>query len=371
MTNFNTLMATGAVCAAMTGVGLSPGMASATTTALLVGGHGSHATLTEQEMSTALGGYFSQYDTRVGIPYVSSDSFRTSLNASADLLYQAIYDTPGFTTIGGVSEGSPTVGLTLERLMYDRLHPEAGHVAPDPSEMNVAVYGYLSRAMFVGSRYIPLPVTPYNVFVIKAEYDGIADFPDRPFNLLAVANAMMGADQLHYDSAFYDVLTQPTKYTITTNRLGGTTTTVMIPTPLLPLLTPLKDNGMSPDKLAKLDKFLRPMINRAYRRPRWQVGVPPTLLAPIPSGSAGVEPAAVPTSAPPTVRDNEHGAASDRRDADQRPVGGRHRADRQQRADRDQRADAQEQTRRPSVLSRRDATAGSSHRLTLRRDHLS
>ncbi|WP_240431241.1 hypothetical protein [Mycobacterium kyogaense] len=52
MKDFNTLMAAGAVCAALTGVGSSPGMADATTTALLVGGHGSHATLTEEEMST-------------------------------------------------------------------------------------------------------------------------------------------------------------------------------------------------------------------------------------------------------------------------------------------------------------------------------
>lgn len=366
MRDFTTLMAAGAVCAALTGVGSSPGMADATTTALLVGGHGSHATLTEEEMSTALGGYFGQYDTRIGIPYVSTDSFRASLNASADLLYKAIYDTPGFKTIGGVSEGSPTVGLTLERLMYDLRHPEAGHVAPDPSEMNVAVYGYLSREMFIGSRYIPLPVTPYNVFVIKAEYDAIADFPDRPFNLLAVANAIMGADQLHYDSAFYDVLTQPTKYSITTNRLGGTTTTIMIPTPLLPLLTPLKDAGMAPDKLAKLDKFLRPMINRAYRRPRWQVGVPPTLLAPIPTGSAAdATTAAMPTSAPHTLRDRVITGARSEQVDDQQRIGGRHRVDRQQRAEN------QERTRRPSVLSRRDTTTGSSHRVTPRRDRTS
>ncbi|WP_235734134.1 PE-PPE domain-containing protein [Mycolicibacterium austroafricanum] len=40
--------------------------------------------------------------------------------------------------------------------------------------------------------------------VVKAEYDGIADWPDNWINVLAVANAVLGALQLHVSSAFYD-----------------------------------------------------------------------------------------------------------------------------------------------------------------------
>ncbi|KGI68241.1 hypothetical protein MJO55_13235 [Mycolicibacterium rufum] len=145
--------------------GLCPGTAGATSTALLVGGHGAHAQLTEEEMSTALGGYFARYDTRIGVPFVDTGDYSTKLAVSADALYAAVYDTTGFRTIGGVSEGAPAVSLVLNRLMYDRAHPETGHVAPDPSEMNVAVYGYVSRMMFSAAAaatclFPSLPTTP-------------------------------------------------------------------------------------------------------------------------------------------------------------------------------------------------------------------
>lgn len=308
------------------GVGLLSGTADATSTALLVGGHGEHAQLTEEEMSTALGGYFARYDTRIGVPFVDTGDYTTKLAVSADALYAAVYDTPGFETIGGVSEGAPAVSLVLNRLMNDRAHPEAGHIAPDPSDMNVAVYGYVSRMMFFGSgsRYVPLPVTPYDTLIVKAEYDGIADFPDRPLHLLAVVNALMGAQELHVDAAYSDIMKQPTKYTITTNALGGTTTTVLIPTPVLPLLTPLRDAGAPPQVLATMDRILRPIINTAYRRPRWQVGIPETVLAPVPSVPADAGPASIPASTvlptrhtkkAPAISEDD-GAADHRRRAD-------------------------------------------------------
>lgn len=39
----------------------------------------------------------------------------------------------------------------------------------------------------------PEPETPYDVIVVAQEYDGWADFPDRPWNLLATLNAIAGS----------------------------------------------------------------------------------------------------------------------------------------------------------------------------------
>ncbi|MCV7073141.1 PE-PPE domain-containing protein [Mycolicibacterium rufum] len=161
---------------------------------------------------------------------------------------------------------------------------------------------------------MPLPVTPYDTLIVKAEYDGVADFPDRPLHLLADVNALMGARELHVDAAFSDILHEPTKYTITTNALGGTTTTVLIPTPLLPLLSPLRDAGASPQVLATMDKVLRPIINTAYRRPRWQVGIPETVRAPLPSAPADAGPATIPASTVLPTRHTHRAPATSRAD---------------------------------------------------------
>jgi hypothetical protein len=108
---------------------------------------------------------------------------------------------------------------------------------------------------------------------VFAQYDGVADFPDNPFNLLAVTNAIMGGEQLHVEAANYPILTQSTYYSQTTGSNGGTTTIVMIPTPVLPLLQPMLDAGADPAKVAALDAKLRPKIDRAYKRPQFQQGV--------------------------------------------------------------------------------------------------
>ncbi|AFM17374.1 PE-PPE domain-containing protein [Mycolicibacterium chubuense NBB4] len=268
-------------------LGVSPGVAQATNgaTALLVGGKGGYAQLTEEEMSTAFGGYFADYDKRVGVPIPGTD-LRSAITVGADNLYADIYSTPGPKTIGGVSQGAPAIPVVLVRLMNDMNNPASAHYPGVPADqLNVAVYGFPSRRWFGFVPYTPFPQTPYDVLIVFAQYDGIADFPNNPFNLLAVTNALMGADQLHVKDAYYDIRNLPTDYTLVTNSLGGTTTTIMIPTPVLPLLQPMLDKGADPAKVAQLDALLRPMIDRAYKRPQWQVGIPPTLTGP-PTASA-------------------------------------------------------------------------------------
>jgi hypothetical protein len=258
-------------------VAFTPAVANGAT-ALLVGGKGGYAELTDEQMSTAFGGFFGDYH-RVSVPFPGADDFKYSVEVGTESLYRAIFETleakPGeLITIGGVSEGAPAVDKVLRRLM--ELPAED---RPDPLRLNAMIYGAPSKLLmtFGGVPYRPLPDTPYNVMIVMAEYDGVTDFPDNPFNLLAVLNAVMGGIDLHVAAAWTDVYNVPTKYHIVEGKAGGKTTIVLIQTPLLPLLRPLKDAGFAPEFVDFLDRLLRPIVDSAYNRPKWQVGIPPTL----------------------------------------------------------------------------------------------
>lgn len=241
---------------------VSPATAQAAT-ALLVGGAGKYHVLTDEEMATAMGGYFADY-TRVNVAFPGQvNRFKHSVDVGTENLYAAVYATPGPTTIGSVSAGSPVVYNVLRMLDQD---PNP----PSPTELDAAVYGGISPRWYRGTgvKYQPLPETQYNLKVVAAEYDGIADFPDNPFNGLAVMNAVMGGFLLHVPMAYYDISQVPADHITVSppNSRGGVTTTILIPTPVLPLLQPMLDKGADPDKIAELDAKLRPIVDRAYKR---------------------------------------------------------------------------------------------------------
>ena len=65
--------------------------------------------------------------------------------------------------------------------------------------------------------------------VVNGEYDGWADFPDRPWNLVSLVNALLGIAYVHggYETipGGLDLSTvPPANITTSTNSLGGTTT---------------------------------------------------------------------------------------------------------------------------------------------------
>ncbi|MEZ0339551.1 PE-PPE domain-containing protein [Mycobacterium sp. pV006] len=243
-------------------VGLSPGIATGDT-ALIVGGAGPYAELDEQQIRSALGGYFATYDL-VKVEFPGWAGLGYSIDVGADNMMTAIAETPGPKTLGGVSKGAPVIDEVLRRLMEDDDRPA-------PAELNAVIYGYPNRTVFArnGVPYRPLPETPYDVLIVKAQYDGLADWPDNTLNFLAVVNALMGATQFHVDAAFYDIDLVPREapyYTESVNGLGGKTTSILIPTPILPLLRPLAPNGVATDFVRFLDGLLRPVIDSAYNR---------------------------------------------------------------------------------------------------------
>lgn len=276
-------------------------------TALLVGGQGPYAQLTEEQMVTAFGGYLADYDRRISVPFPGYASFTRSTREGSDNLYNAIYahqanlGTP--LTIGGVSKGAPAVVDVLYRLMADAEDAEDGKTPPRSHAMTVAIYGAVHEAFYVGVEYRPLPETPWNTMVITAEYDGIADFPDNRFNGLAVLNALAGAAIRHVDAAFYDLENNPVHYRVDTNSLGGVTTTIILPAERLPLLNSLYDSDFVDQGFVRLlEGVLRPIIDSGYKRHSpaqqdlWKEGIVP--LPEPPTGDALVA-SSVPDEEPP------------------------------------------------------------------------
>lgn len=269
-------------------------------TALLVGGEGSYAVLTEEQMATAFGGYFSSYDQRISVPFPGDADFSVSIPAGATNLYNAVYEhqaTSGTPlTIGGVSKGAPSVIEALRRLGADLENSSDATSPPSPDQLNVMIYGAPSRILYSGVRYRPnLPVTPYDVVLVSAEYDGIADMPDNLFNILAVLNAVQGAKMLHVNAAFNtDFANSPMHYKVETNTAGGTVTTIVIPytDPIVPLLHPMLAAGADPAQLAKLSAILKPIIDSGYKRngffekKKWTDGI---VDLPLPAAAASAD----------------------------------------------------------------------------------
>lgn len=167
--------------------------------------------------------------------------------------------------VAGVSMGSIVIDHYLTSLADD---PNA----PSPDEIQFATYADPQRGLLrllpddfrlPGYVNAPVPETPYDVTVVYSEYDGFSDPPDRPWNLVATANAVAGAWLLHGTEIYADL--DDIEPDIETNDLGGTTTTYRVPAERLPLLKPL--DAVLPNVIVdQVDELVRPVVNRGYSR---------------------------------------------------------------------------------------------------------
>ncbi|WP_166654965.1 PE-PPE domain-containing protein [Mycobacterium sp. BK086] len=185
----------------------------------------------------------------------------------------------------GLSQGA----VVLSR--YKAAHPEGtGNtfvLVENPSRPNG---GILER--FAGL-YIPVldisvsGATPDNgdtTVDVARQYDGWADFPKYPLNVLATINAIMGMVYVHGQTQ-----TELTAGDIDAAKAGGSayyqqhgdTTYYLIRTPLVPILMPLK--GIVPDPiLGAIDPVLRTFIEMGYDRSDYSAPQKAELLPGIP-----------------------------------------------------------------------------------------
>ncbi|MEH3141496.1 MAG: PE-PPE domain-containing protein [Mycobacterium kyogaense] len=147
--------------------------------------------------------------------------------------------------------------------------------APSPDEVSFVLIGNPRRAY--GGIMPPIAPTDYHVIDVVRQYDPLADFPDRPLNLLALANVAAGMlSPMHLDYRGVD-LDDPNNVVWT----EGNTTYVFVPTTELPLLKPLRALGFD-ELAAKLNGPLTEIIEKAYDRPYLDSPEPAPVVAPEP-----------------------------------------------------------------------------------------
>lgn len=201
-----------------------------------------------------------------------------SVDAGVDNLDAAIRSIGRPGTAIGLSEGGFVVDGEQQRLATA---PDA----PPPNTLNFATFGdpighhafgqsFLTATFPVGSTvpaldYIMPPryESQYDTNRFVAAYDSIADFPDRPDNMFAFANTLMGLATGHTAVAFTNAsMVPPQNIRTTINSRGAKDTTIMVPEKHLPLVMPLKYIGIPEDTLNKLDAILIPRVNAGYIR---------------------------------------------------------------------------------------------------------
>lgn len=251
------------------------GPAEAANTALMVNGIAGGTGIPDLVMANVLGGMFSSYD-RQNIswpeqarPVTGPNSLRLSesidqgaANLDAALRSALAQLGPGeHVTLVGLSAGALVVDEEMRRLAAD---PDA----PDKNLVNVVVAGDSSRMLFNKNRYDAIlrykytpPVdTRYDTTVVTAQYDGFADFPDRPANVVAIANAIAGMVIEHVPHMLTGLSTVPaSNITVTTNSMGGVTTSYLAPATHLPLVKLIP-------ALAPQEARLKKIVDAAYRR---------------------------------------------------------------------------------------------------------
>ncbi|QAX95636.1 DNA binding protein [Mycobacterium phage Nibb] len=226
----------------------------------------------------------------------------------------------GPIVVAGFSQGAIAIALDKARVMAlpaDQ-RPAAGDlsyvVIGDPTGPNGLLHWLPVRVPGIGAGPTPVVDTPYDTTVINREYDGWADLPDRPLNVLADLNALAGIVYVHghYDEADLDPSHVPADHVTTVvNTVGGKTTTYLVPTKFLPLVQPLRDLGVPEPVVAAIEHALRPVVDAGYSRNDAKPVVPakpeapeprpasePAVAAPVHVVDQDDEPAAKPAKRP-------------------------------------------------------------------------
>ncbi|HEY5845031.1 MAG TPA: PE-PPE domain-containing protein, partial [Mycobacterium sp.] len=184
----------------------------------------------------------------------------------------------GRGTAMGLSEGALVLNAVKASLANDPTAPPSDQLTfatfGDPIAKTPFGESFLTQMFPVGSVVpamdyrIPAPVeSQYHTDQFVSAYDSIADFPDRPDNMFALANSIAGLATGHTAIAFTNPSNVPPQNIRTTvNSRGGTTTTYLVPEQHLPIVLGFKYLGYNEDTLNQLDAILMPRVNAGYSR---------------------------------------------------------------------------------------------------------
>jgi hypothetical protein len=293
--------ATAAAPAAQAGPTASPVSPPTDAAAALVVGGTSFASMDDSLMSTFTTTFATNlinvsYPAQL-YPFTDGDYLGDSVAAGVNNLLEllAANHTAGeHMVLWGISQGALVLDAAVGALAAGPHAPAPGDLTvvrvADPAAATTGLLNFLPDLVFSRILHFDSSVrataenSPYDAIVITNQYDGFADFPDRPWNLLAVANSLAGLVYRHGQTATADLAGVPAQnITSTVNSRGATTTTYVVPSPFLPLTQPLRDGGVLPDAVVDdLDEILRPIIDAGYSRTsplRIGTGTPPRRVA--------------------------------------------------------------------------------------------
>jgi hypothetical protein len=208
-----------------------------------------------------------------GLDAVSADRSTAIGRVNLDAAIRAQLALGNTVAVAGLSEGSLVVDAEIAYLATDPVAPPANsitfYVFGDQNRGVGVTYPVQGQIPIFGFTLRPAPDSQYDVVVVVEEWDGWANPPDRPWNLLADLNALMGAivpinSTNDHSKTALDSLSQAVQVSKTTSSLGGTTTTYMVYEKQLPLTKPLRAIGIPSWIVDKIDSLLMPLIEAGY-----------------------------------------------------------------------------------------------------------
>lgn len=238
-----------------------------------------------------------QFQPWTGIPSLTYDQ---SVAEGAGYLHTAIMQQVAAgndVVVLGFSQGASVATLEMRHLAS----LPAG-VAPSPDQLSFVLLGNPNNpnggilARFPGLYLQSLgltfngatPDTDYATTIYTTQYDGFADFPKYPLNILADVNALLG---IYYSHSLYYGLTPEqvaSGIVLPVSSPDTNTTYILLPNEDLPLLQPLR--GIVPEPLLDLiEPDLRAIIELGYDRTGYADVPTPAALFPV-----HIDPIAVP-----------------------------------------------------------------------------
>ena len=230
-------------------------------------------------------------------------------------IVNAVQNAVGPVVVAGFSQGAVAVAHAKQVLMSLPSRPAPANLSfitiGDPAGPGGILRVLPFRVPILELSPITAPDTPYSSVIVNGEYDGWADFPDRPWNLVSLLNAVLGIPYVHgnYETVpgGLDISTVPAaNITTTINSLGGYTTEYLIPTAQLPLVQPLRDIGIPESIVAAIEKPLKAIVDAGYARH----DAPSAAGAPLPAVAVPAPVPAVSAAAPVAVAPAVVGAES-------------------------------------------------------------
>lgn len=217
---------------------------------------------------------------------VKSLPFQTSVQLGLQILDGAIWEqinAGNHVTVFGYSQSAVIASLEMQHLI------SLGPNAPSPSQLNFILIGnemnpnggILARIPGLNVTTLGLPFygatpdNPYPTTTYTLEYDGFADFPRYPLNVLSDINAVFGILTVH---TTYADLTPAQIASATQLPTQGTTsnTYYIIETEHLPLLAPLRAIPViGPPLAALVEPNLEVIVNLGYGDPRFGYSTSP------------------------------------------------------------------------------------------------